>query len=273
MELRWLRSAKVGVLRSRGLAAQGEGRGGLGTILAGVWGLCLGREEGRQALTFRFGDDTAMKLASQHQIGSFCYLKPSPTQRPPSQTSLCVHRVTTTYTGTHPEPPTHLLGHTRPLAHRDRRSHVDTQKAHWISDIRKKKEPLIHTETITPIPPTDTGTESTHTDRWGLAPRSPDTHKNSCVQTHSGRGSHPPTHTDFLERRNMQPPHHLGTGVPEMFLGTHPHFPEGQTDLYTHIQTFRDTQNGGDTHGSTHIQSHKSPGTHPQTGGHTDLTQ
>lgn len=197
MELRWRLSAKVGVLRSRGLAAQGEGRGGLGTILAGVWGLCLGREEGRQALTFRFGDDIAIKLASQHQIGSFCYLKPSPTQRPPSQTSSCVHRVTMTYTGTHPEPPTHSLGHTRPLAHRDRRSHVDTQKAHWISDIRKKKEPLIHTETITPIPPTDTGTESTHTDTWGLAPQSPDTHKNSCVQTHLGRGSHPPTHTDF----------------------------------------------------------------------------
>lgn len=50
-------------------------------MLAGVWGFSQGGEEGRQVLTFRFGDNVVAKQASQRHSGSLG-LEPSPVQIP-----------------------------------------------------------------------------------------------------------------------------------------------------------------------------------------------
>lgn len=77
--------------------------------------------------------------------------------------------------------------------------------------------------------PTDTGTESTHTDTWGLAPvltlteiSTPDI----LVQARTRQ------HTDFLKRRNTQP-HYLGTG--SLLPGVCPHSSGVHTDLHSDV--------------------------------------
>lgn len=166
------------------------GEGGPGPSLAGVWGLWQGRKEGRQALTFGFGGDVVIKRASQHRSGSLG-LEPSPIQiPPPNPKPHHMHQVTTTHTGTRPEPPTHSRKHTRVSAHRDAGSHTDAWGAHGISDTLGKKEPPICQRQAHLQPPTDTGTESIHTDTWGLVSWFPDTHRAIHARIHADGGSH-----------------------------------------------------------------------------------
>lgn len=172
---RSLGGVEVASTRAGGAEEQSSGaQVGRGLRGRGPWahpGRDLGPPAGKgrqQTLTFGFGGDVAIVIerASQHHSGSLCCLTTLPHSEtlPPTMSDAPSHHDTQ---GTHPEPPAHSWKYTRPSARRDTWHHADTQKAHRISDTQKERSSN-HTQRQQHVePPTDTGTESTHTRTHG----------------------------------------------------------------------------------------------------------
>lgn len=143
-----------------------------------------------------------------------------------------MHRVTMTHTG-HTRASSPLVDKHPALgtgAHVASRRHTESTPGLRLSE--RKRLPS-HAEVTTPTTTHRHRHRShTHVDTWGLAPRSPRSHRNIPAQTHAGGGSHTQISRNVRTHNQHVP---WAQEVTEGLLGTHAQPPEGLDSFaYTH---------------------------------------